>query len=175
MSDRGQSIPLLTRWLKRARESLFSHYTAAENCAKLNRRLGIPVLILTTIVGTSVFASLQQKVDPILQILVGLISVAAAILSGLQTFLGFAERAEKHRMTAARYSALRREIEFLLTFENNTKLHDPEHLDALRIKIDKLGEEAPSITSKIWDEAGRKISIADKDQILTTPVVSKPA
>jgi len=161
-------------WLKRAREALFSHYTAAEKYDRLNRRLGIPVLILTTIVGTSVFASLQQKVDPILQILVGLISVAAAILAGLQTFLGFAERAERHRMTAARYSALRREIEFLLAVEN-TKFHDPEHLDALRVKIDKLGEEAPSITSKIWDEAGRKISIADKDQMPTAPVIGKSA
>ena len=39
----------------------------------------------------------------------------AAVLASLQTFLGFSERAEKHRFTAASYSSVCRHLELLIT------------------------------------------------------------
>lgn len=88
---------VLTDWHRRAQESQFSHYEAARYFNWLNNWLGIPALVLSTIVGTSIFASLsEQNVSTTLRVFLGYISLLAACLSALQTFLRFAERAKKH-------------------------------------------------------------------------------
>ena len=76
-------------------------------------------MVLTTLVGTSAFASISKaqgnsiqglEIDPdIVLLAVGTISVLAAVLSSLQTFLRYATRAEGHRIAALRYeTAVRR-------------------------------------------------------------------
>jgi hypothetical protein len=70
------------------------------------------VVALTTVVGTSVFATLSRThVNTGLQVAVGMLSVLAAVLASLQTFLRFGERAEKHRRAAEHWASIRREID----------------------------------------------------------------
>ena len=112
---------LLITWLRRARESQFAHYAAADDLSLKGHALGVPVILLTTIVGASAFASVAAEVVPTYaKLLVGAFSVLAAVLSGLQTFFKFSERADKHRVFGARYGALRRELEQL-----HANCHDP--------------------------------------------------
>src|SRR4051794_7091837 len=61
---------VLCNWHRRAREAAFAHYAGAERYRRYNLALGIPAMLLSTIVGTTVFASLQQTFDPRLQIAV---------------------------------------------------------------------------------------------------------
>jgi len=99
LTGQGMAEPedLLRRWLKRARESSFAHYAAENWLNKLHLTLGIPATIFAAVVGTAVFASLENSVTLWAKIAVGLFSIATAILSGLQTFLRFSEKAERHR------------------------------------------------------------------------------
>jgi hypothetical protein len=145
---------LLVRWHKRLREMQMSHYDSAKPLAALNNKLGIPVVILTTFVGTAVFATLEKEVDGRLKILIGLISVSAAVLSSIQTFLRFSEKAEKHRSTAAKAGSLRREIEQYISQGNVNNLPS-EKIDGLRASIDKLAEDAPNIPHKIWQKVSK--------------------
>ena len=85
---------VLPDWYQRVVATQKGHYLSTDHFARLNYWLGIPVMALSTLVGTSVFASLQEQPEAWLQILIGLASVFAAVLASLQTFLGFAERAE---------------------------------------------------------------------------------
>ena len=140
---------LLTDWYRRVRIVQFCHYESAKSFERMNYWMGIPAVFLSTFVGTSVFATLGESIDKRFQIFVGLMSVSTAVLSGIQTFLRFSEKAEKHRMAAARYGALRREIEEILTMgEDLTK----EISSPLRQDIDRLSEEAPHIPDKIWSK-----------------------
>ena len=92
----------------------------ADRMRRRHLLLGIPVVVLTTLVGTSAFASLSKAhgdsitflgVDPdVVLLVVGTISVLAAVLSSLQTFLRYATRAEGHRIAALRYETLRRDM-----------------------------------------------------------------
>lgn len=74
------------------------------------------MIVLSTLVGSSVFSSMGQQtpIYPSLEIATGLTSLLVATLASLQTFFRFAEKAEKHRLSAARYGALRRETEEML-------------------------------------------------------------
>jgi hypothetical protein len=149
------SEELLKSWYHRLRESQFSHYEAAKAFERMNYWLGIPSVILSTIVGTSIFATVGESVDTKVQIIVGLVSVTAAALAGLQTFLRFSERAEKHRAVAARYGALRREIEELLSVgESITR----ENMTPIRQSIDRLAEEAPNVPSIIWKKTQKALT-----------------
>jgi hypothetical protein len=139
---------LLKEWFRRIRESQFAHYEAAKSLLRKKYLLGIPVVLLTAFTGTSVFATLSSKPNIHFQVLVGCVSVLAAVLASLQLFLHHQERAEKHRSVAGRYGSLRREIEKLLA--SSQSHFEKDKLDLLKEKIDYLSEEAPEISPKIW-------------------------
>jgi hypothetical protein len=159
---------LLADWYKRIRFVQYCHYEAAKACDRLNLWLGIPVIVLSTWVGSSVFASLgQDSVNSTLQILTGLISLLAATLASLQTFFRFTEKAEKHRLSAARYGALRRETEEMLA----TCSQPPaEMIATLRQKLDRLADEAPHIPHRSWarrqqvlrEDGHHQVGLADR-------------
>lgn len=155
---------LLSRWHRRLREVQFSHYEAAKPLSRANYWLGVPVVVLCTFVGTAVFATLEKQVDVRLQILAGSLSVAAAVLSSLQTFLRLPERAEKHRTVAARAGGLRREIEQLLATQP-VKAIAEEKLDRLREEIDTIAEDAPEVSAKIWARANKLMYGTPHDKV----------
>lgn len=146
---------LLEKWLRRLRESQFSHYEAAKTLSRSNYTLGIPAVILSTFVGTSIFASLGQALSPSVQILVGIVSVLAATLSAVQTFLGFSDRAAKHRAIASRYGSARRKIEEMLALSGEAV--SPEEIGNLRREIDSISEEAPDVPDRIWERTQKKL------------------
>ncbi len=145
---------LLGRWHRRLRESQFSQFHAAEARERAHLLLGVPAIVLSTIVGTSVFASLEATIDTRIKIVLGTTSVVAAVLSALQTFLRFPERAEQHRRAGARFGAVRREVETLLAVGQPPSA---ETLTRLRRRIDRIVEEAPTVPTRIHRRAEREM------------------
>jgi hypothetical protein len=138
---------LVLAWLRRARESQFSHYVAAKRLGNYGRVFGVPVIVITAIVGASAFAStLSQTVPLYAKLIAGLCSLAATVLSSLQTFFKFSERSEKHRIFGAKFGALRRELE-VLHIQAHIK---PMELIAVRAKLDKLAEDAPDVDAAVF-------------------------
>ena len=78
--------------------------------ALIDLALGIPVVVLTTVVGTSVFATLQESLNTRIRIIGGLLIVFAAVLASLHTWLHLGELVEKNRVAAESWAAIRREI-----------------------------------------------------------------
>ncbi|WP_244817527.1 SLATT domain-containing protein [Caballeronia sp. Lep1P3] len=136
---------LLLAWARRAREAQMRHYALAERLATRAKRLGLAVIAITTLTGTSAFLSLViMAVSPGLRLLVGMTSMSAAVLASLQTFLRYGERAEAHRRAGARYGAVRRRIETI-------HVGDPLGLDMrdiarVRDELDDIAQTAPHLT-----------------------------
>src|SRR5947209_17909906 len=103
MNDRTFEEPVdtLLHWLSNAKRSQRGHYATAHAYQRRHLFLGIPVVILSTAIGTSVFATLEKDVAIGWRIATGLMSVATVILSALQTFLAFGEKSARHRQAAA--------------------------------------------------------------------------
>jgi hypothetical protein len=104
------------------------------------------VVVLTTFIGTSVFATLERTVGLELRITVGIVSVLAAVLASLQTFLRFAERAERHRAAGERWAAIAREIAQMVALHPTylASRGDPkQYLDELRRRMDEIAAESP--------------------------------
>lgn len=54
-----EAIELLREWPLRVYRMQMAHYDAAIHFERLHLLLGIPVIVLSTVVGTAIFASLQ--------------------------------------------------------------------------------------------------------------------
>jgi conflict system pore-forming effector with SLATT domain len=137
-----------------------AHYAIATRLAKYNIWFGVPVVALATLVGTSVFATLQKDVRTDLRILIGFVSVLAAVLASLQTFLRFQERGEKHRAAAEHWSQIRRETKQMLALHPDylAERSDPKtYLDGLREKMDRVSAQSPEIGEGEWTAASKKL------------------
>jgi len=147
---------LIYEWGRRNLVALEAHYDAARFFSRRNYWIGIPAIIFAAIVGTSVFATLEREVDIYIKLIVGMISIIAAVLSALQTFLKYSDRADRHRRTGARYAAIKREIEQLLTWSEEDLRESSKSIDTLRMQIDELSIEAPEVPERILVAARAK-------------------
>jgi hypothetical protein len=169
---RGVKVPWTEPVLSLLREthdaaaiSQDAHYAIATRLAKYNIWFGIPVVALATLVGTSVFATLQKDVRTDLRILVGFVSVLAAVLASLQTFLRFQERGEKHRAAAEHWSQIRRETKQMLALHPDylAERSDPKtYLDSLREKMDRVSAQSPEIGGPDWTVAYEQLKASGR-------------
>ena len=125
---------LVTDWFRRVRESQRVHYECGTYYSRSNYLIGVPTVIITAGVGTAVFASFDKGAVGAPRIILGLVSIAGAVLASLQTFLAFGQRADRHRFTGSRYGAIRRSLEFRKTFP-------PKDDEGFRIELEKIKKE----------------------------------
>jgi hypothetical protein len=102
------------------------------------------VVAFTTLVGTSVFATFNETPSQRAKLFVGTVSILAAVLAAIQTFLSYGQLTERHRTAANRYASSRRSIELALA------RHDASAVDQIRVEMDKVGAASPQIGDKVW-------------------------
>jgi len=152
---------LLRGWLLHAHKGRDRHDLAARRCDDQRYLIGVPATVITAIVGTSVFAALQESPNRVVQVVVGVLAIAAAILSSLQSFLDLGARAERHRMAGVRYKAVIRQLEQMgIGTLHDLKLDAPV-VNELRQNLDSLEEDMPVVPPSVYDAVETKY--ADKD------------
>lgn len=148
---------LLLGWLLHAHKGRDRHDEAARQLNGKHYTLGVPACVLSAVVGASIISSLEADIGWTIIVLIGLLSIAASALAGLQTFFNYSERAEAHRAIGVRYKAIIREIEEMLAREIKTDDSNTlNELEGLRAKLDVLELDAPVMPQKIFDEIERK-------------------
>jgi hypothetical protein len=139
---------LLEDWHYRVTRAQFGHQISADKTHIWHLALGVPVVIFTTVVGTGAFAAINQETNDFWKVAAGTVSIIAAVLASMQTFFGFGERSDRHRIAATRYASTRRSIELALT------THDAGALPFIKGEMDRTGAASPQIDKAKWEEAG---------------------
>lgn len=151
---------VLEDWRQRAEDSQYTHYRCAQYYESRHKILGGIVAGISAFVATSIFATLQQNIDASSslapRIFIGMISILAAILASLQTFLGFAEKAEKHRTAGANYGSIQREIQEALA---NCPQDTGGFFRVLRGKFDDFAKQSPTIPKRLWDRVHKEYGL----------------
>jgi hypothetical protein len=149
----GKLERVLDDWRLRAWAGQIAHFKVASRLRRYNVLLGLPVVILTTAVGTSIFATLNEGAPSEgVRIFVGGISLAAAVLAGAQTFFSFAQRADQHVIAADWYASIRRKIEQQLATPRKARGNPKEFLDQARKEMAQVGSQFPEIGERTWTE-----------------------
>lgn len=151
MGDRTlQKLELLHKWYIRIRAAQTGHYKQAQQYRRQHLFLGVPVVVLSAVVGTTVFATLNDaSTSTVVKIMLGSTSMLTAALASLQTFLNYDSLSEKHLSAASKLSAIKKEIE-----EKTITLTKDEDLTAfieqVRTRWTSVTDEYPQISDKIW-------------------------
>ncbi|WP_163000025.1 SLATT domain-containing protein [Pseudomonas viridiflava] len=141
------SAEVLQRWLKRSRESQLSHQLMAERLSSVHRWLGVLTIGITAIVGAT---TLLATLGDVSKVLLALLTLLAAILSSLQTFLKLEDRTNLHRISGAGYGQVRRKLELAVALESSEK---EIRLKEAESELNKLATESPSVSKRVYDAA----------------------
>lgn len=117
------------------------HYNARDRFAGYHWKMGVAIVILTAIMGTSVYCSLSQSEILVAQIIVSFFVVINAVLVALQTYLNFEKRALRHKVTADRYLSLMKEAKRLIAYYQDGN----KTMDDIQIEFERLCREAKEI------------------------------
>jgi hypothetical protein len=161
---------VLDDWRTRAWAAQIAHYRVASRLRSSNVWLGLPVVIFTTAIGTSLFATLnEERLRMWLRLVVGGISVMAAILAGIQTFLNFAQRADQHVLAADWYASIRRRIDQQLATPRNGRGDPKKFLDEVRKDMNNVGSQSPEIGERAWTQVAAEFGLLEPGMRAASP------
>lgn len=155
---------LLSSWGRRAEAAKHAHYLLATRLRRRNLWIGIPAVVVSAVVGTSLFASLANGTEGLpveLRVVIGSLSVSAAVLSAMQTFLRFAERSERHAQAGDWYASIKRKIDQIEAFPPGDRGDPKQELNSLRKEISEAGQTYPQIGESVWHEVARRYGVDD--------------
>jgi hypothetical protein len=151
----------LSQWAERERAKAQSkensHEQQADRFNKGHFRLGIATTVTTAIVGTAVFSNLAapENSRTVIFVATGVLSVAAIVLAALQTFLGFADDAAKHKAAAVSFGAAARKIDLVLLYlksqpppDEKEAIKELENVSALLESIESRSPILPKARAK---------------------------
>ena len=132
---------LLAKWATKYKALRDGHYAEAARLHAAHYRVGVPSVIVSTLVGTSVAADLQQLGGLAGRVVLGLASVIAAMLAGLVTFMRYSERAEVHRKISYEIESIVRDIEAILAdFE---RVDPKQAVEGVQERLERLEAGPP--------------------------------
>jgi hypothetical protein len=148
---------LVQEWFRRARQNQRIHYQCADYYARRSMLLGVPAVVISTTVGSAVFASIEHEASGLIKIALGLLSIVAAVLAGLQTLLSYSERAERHRVTSAKYSSVRRQLELLAAVTDLTTSAAAAKLASVQQALDACADGAPQVPQHVANRVKKEL------------------
>jgi hypothetical protein len=153
---------LMDEWRRRAWAAQTAHYRRATKLSRSHVGLGVPVVVLSTVVGTSLFATInEEQLNLAVRLVVGSVSVAAAVLAAVQTFFRFAQRADRHVLAADWYAAIRRRIEETLAIPRNVRDDARKTIDGLRKDLNAVSSQFPQIGQREWARAAEEFNVRE--------------
>lgn len=130
----------LALWAAKTAREAYAHNKAGRRNSRLHYYIGIPTVIVSSVVATTVFASLGTNVALWTKFVVGAISVVAAVLTGLQTFFNCGGRAEQHRLVQIELERIGYDIDLASVHQRA----DEETLAKLGDRLTEAQRKAPS-------------------------------
>lgn len=144
---------LIQAWSLKAKSMRDAHYHQALRFNRLHWAVGVPAVALSSMLGTSIFAALQNPATapPLwVQAMIGCLSVVSAIFTACTAFMRFGERAEQHRHAAATFESLAKDIDASLLSSTS----DPRDLEA-QIRLLQVRFDAPQLGPMLQPDLGQ--------------------
>ena len=151
-------VRLVEYWLFRSARMQDAYYTASRDFDRRHLWLGIPSIVFSAVVGTTVFASLSKNADVLIQLGAGVLSVSAAILTTLQTFLKYSDLSEKHRTAGVKFAHLRHSIELIQVFPPDSADELRSRLTEVEVMWDKIRQDSPTLPPRLWRSVSESLT-----------------
>ena len=149
---------VMEKWQKRSITSQSAHYDAGNHYEKLFLVLGCLVVTLSAAIGSAEVLVPSSRIAEIgadhVKAVSGVISLLIAILAGLQTFLKFSQKAERHRVAGAKYGDIRRSLEEIDIVSIESVSDAKIELHEVKKRMDSMALESPELPNRIVKKHG---------------------
>jgi len=156
MNNKNDIESHLEHFRKRAHRKSRAHYLASKSLSRRHIWFGVPIIFLTTVVGSSAVSELSQIDSFFSYRILGYLSLLAAVLSAFQTFFGFSSLSVKHKTTAGQYNSLYRKMTLVrtkhLSGEYDRKIILKE-IEAIQKQWDSIELKAIDVPDRFYDRA----------------------
>ena len=144
---------LLSNWSDKAACYTWMHDATQRKFRKINMRLGIPVIVLSTISGTANFgiSTIFPAGFNYGNAVIGTLSLITGVISTVSNFLGYAQSEEAHRIACVQWSKFKRTLETELSLHPNERKNASEFIKYAKAELDRLMEQSPTIPQDIID------------------------
>jgi hypothetical protein len=144
---------LTLAWYRRARQAQLSHGAAAARARRMERVLGVPAVILSTLVGSAAFATIGASPDDELKIAAGALSISAALLAAVQTLLRLGDQAREHTISSREFGMLRRDLGQLGAVASRPRQELERELARVQQLYDTLAKGSPDVPARVLKAA----------------------
>lgn len=183
----SKALEEIIREAKRLEEStLYSmkgHHCAASGWSNRHLWLGLPVVIISALVGAATFSQYAETY-PAIKVIAGLLSLLVAVLSGITTFLNPNDRENAHLGAAHGFDELNNDSRLFWSVDCWQEDSDAVLTTKLKELVDRkkeLNSKSPQIPDWAYKkaragiEAGEAKFEVDKDKSGTLPQQAGPS
>ena len=143
---------LLKKWAQMSKTYSIMHSLCAQYYANWHKRLGIPVVIIGGITASSIFSSNKQSSEAWTYINGGLALFVAA-LSGVSSFIGTAEKTNKHQNASFKYTKISMDIDTMLSFGRHERTQTPqEFIQEKKSEMLEIRENVPEVLTWVMND-----------------------
>ena len=147
-----QTEELVAGWGDIASCYKWLHDQAYHKYNKINYRMSIPIIILSTITGTisvGMASLVPSEYVNLAQQAVGGVNIITGIITTLQNFFRFAQLSEGHQHASLGWSKLERNIRIELKVDRKYRKDADSFLKVCRADYDRLLEQSPVIPHEV--------------------------
>jgi hypothetical protein len=134
--------------------------------------IDLPIIVGSTIAGTlsignsSIFGTNNEQLAGMG---IGLLSLCVGVLGTINTYFGWAKRAESHRLTSISYLKLFRFIQIELSIPRKERMMCADLMKVVREQYERLQEIAPLVPDNVLDDFKKRFAKPEYEK------VAKPA
>jgi hypothetical protein len=140
-----------------------AHGDLAHRYARFHFWFGIIAIVLSALAGSSVLDAVATDAPWLLPpTAVGVIALFAGGFAAVQTFMGFADRAQSHKSAASLYAAARRKIDAWQVELRQPPVQPSRILEIVReagASVSEAERDAPSISPKNREDARQALQV----------------
>jgi len=142
---------LLKEWAEKAVCYKWLHTKANKKYSKINAKVTIPVIILSTLTGTANFAQDRIPTDyvPLFTMMVGSLNIVAGIITTIAQYFKISEINEGHRIAALSWDKFSRNIRIQLSQKPKNRESSGVLMKYAKDEFDRLMEISPDIPDEI--------------------------
>lgn len=134
---------LLKHWHKESKRYQKLHYYASDYYRRWDNYIGIPKIIISTVVGTSMFATVNTAPNTMTQVAQASVVIFSAILSAIHQKLNYGSLSERHSQASSCYATVCMSIEKELSVKYKHRTHVDAVLSSLYSELDHLNKICP--------------------------------
>jgi len=153
LKDRYSDDPIIQHLKKRIQQCEKRRIAYWDYYVKLrimNNVLSIPLLLITSATGITTIAQVGYNTKIILPVISTIFGVSSAVLSALQRYFAYPERAEHSKYMAKNYARIQRKIEDVIVYiESSSASYDSKSfkktIDDITKEFEKIAYETEDI------------------------------